>query len=120
MPNPMNLQSWNEIPREKMTDLITRQVLHGDTMTVARLELRHGAIVPSHSHANEQISMVTAGTLRFDLGGQEVTVRAGEMLQIPGGVPHSVLALEDSVAVDLFSPVREDWIRGDDAYLRGR
>jgi quercetin dioxygenase-like cupin family protein len=45
-------------------------------------------------------------------------VRAGEMLHIPSEVPHSVEAVEDSIAVDLFSPRREDWIRGDDAYLR--
>jgi quercetin dioxygenase-like cupin family protein len=49
-----------------------------------------------------------------------MVVRTGESLQIPGGVPHRVEALEDSVALDLFSPPREDWIRGDDAYLRGR
>ena len=116
----MALERWNDIPREKMNDLVTRQVLHGDTMTVARLELREGAFVPMHSHSNEQISMIAAGALRFDIGGQEVVVRAGEMLQIPSNVPHSALALEDSVAIDLFSPVREDWRRGDDAYLRGR
>ena len=45
-------------------------------------------------------------------------LRAGEMLEIPPHVPHSVEALEDSVAVDLFAPVREDWRRGADAYLR--
>jgi quercetin dioxygenase-like cupin family protein len=103
-----------------MNDLVTRQVLHGDSMTLARLELKAGAFVPLHNHANEQISMIMSGALRFELGDQEVIVRAGEMLRIPGGVPHSALALEDSVAVDLFSPVREDWVRGDDAYLRGR
>jgi quercetin dioxygenase-like cupin family protein len=119
-PNPTNLHRWSDIPREKMTDLVARQVLHADTMTVARLELRQSAVVPMHSHLNEQIAMVTAGALRFEIGGAEVIVRAGEMLQIPGGVPHSVVALEDSVAVDVFSPVREDWVRGDDAYLRGR
>ncbi len=47
------------------------------------------------------------------------TLHGGESLQIPPHAPHMVEALEDSVAVDLFSPIREDWIRGDDAYLRG-
>ena len=120
MPNPMNLHRWSDTPVEKMNDLVTRQVIHGDQMTLARLELKAGAFVPRHSHPNEQISMVAEGSLRFELGEQEVVVRAGEMLRIPGDVPHSALALEDSVAVDLFSPVREDWVRGDDAYLRGR
>ena len=42
------------------------------------------------------------------------------MVAIPPNAPHLVEALEDSLATDLFSPIREDWIRGDDAYLRGR
>ena len=50
---------------------------------------------------------------------EKIVVRAGESLCIPPNVPHSVESLEDSVAVDIFSPVREDWVRGDDAYLRG-
>jgi quercetin dioxygenase-like cupin family protein len=114
----MNIQCWKTMPREQMNELVCRQVLHGDSMTVARLELLKGAVVPRHHHPNEQISMVTEGALRFNLAGEEIIVRPGEMLQIPGNVPHSVLALEDSVAVDIFSPVREDWQRGDDAYLR--
>ena len=120
MANPIKVQCWNDVTREEMNDLIARQVLHGDRITLARLELRQGAFVPMHSHENEQISMITAGALRFCLDGTEIVVRTGEMLRIPGGVPHSVLAEEDTVAVDIFAPVREDWIRGDDAYLRAR
>ena len=120
MPTSLTPERWSEIPREQMNDLIVRQVLHTDTMTVSRLELRRGAVVPLHSHHNEQITMLTEGALQFELNGNQVIVRAGDLLPIPGNVPHSVLALEDSVAIDLFSPVREDWRRGDDAYLRGR
>ena len=87
-------------------------------MTVARLDIRKGCSVPEHSHHNEQISMIERGSMRFVLGGVEKIVRAGEVLQIPPHVPHSAEALEDCIAVDLFSPPREDWIRGDDAYLR--
>ncbi len=120
MPNSTHIRSWSGIPSEKMNDLVSRQVLHGDTLTVARLELRRGASVPLHSHSNEQISMIASGALQFVVDGVDFVVRAGEMLQISGGIPHSALALEDTVAIDIFTPLREDWIRGDDAYLRGR
>jgi len=46
-------------------------------------------------------------------------VRAGEMIFIPSNAPHAAEALEDTVDLDIFSPRREDWIRKDDAYLRG-
>jgi len=115
----MQLYEWNQVEKEQMNPLFVRQVIHGKTMTVARLNIRKGCSVPVHSHHNEQISMIEQGSMRFVLDGVEKIVRAGEVLQIPPHVPHSAEALEDCIAVDIFSPVREDWVRGDDAYLRG-
>jgi quercetin dioxygenase-like cupin family protein len=115
----MQTYEWNSIDLEQMNPLIARQVIHTETMTVARIHLKAGCLVPEHSHPNEQISMMDRGALRFIIGGQEVVVRAGQAVRIPPNVPHSAEALEDSLATDLFSPPREDWIRGDDAYLRG-
>ena len=114
----MQTYRWDQVEKERLSDALSRQMIHGDTMTVARIDLKKGAVVPEHSHHNEQISMVERGALRFVLAGVEKIMRPGDMLKIPPHVPHSVEALEDSVAVDLFSPRREDWIRGDDAYLR--
>jgi len=111
--------NWTDIPAEQMSAAVSRQVIHGDTMTVARIRLRKGAIVPLHQHVSEQISMVEAGALRFVIAGEERVAHQGETISIPPHAPHLVEALEDSQALDVFSPVREDWIRGDDAYLRG-
>ncbi len=109
---------WSEVAAEQLNPLVTRQMIHTDTMTIARITLRKGAKVPEHSHANEQVSTIESGRAKFVLAGVETILHAGESMHIPAHVPHSVEALEDSVAVDLFSPRREDWIRGDDAYLR--
>lgn len=114
----MALHNWGEMPEEQMNPLVGRKVIHGETMTVARLRLAKGAVVPLHHHVSEQITNVEQGRLRFVLGGEEVFVGAGESLLIPPNVAHEVEALEDSVALDLFSPPREDWKRGDDSYLR--
>lgn len=111
--------NWSEVPVEEMNAFISRQMIHGETMTVARIRLRKGAVVPLHQHTNEQISTVESGRMRFVVSGEERTLGSGETLTIPPHAPHLVEALEDSLAVDIFSPVREDWIRGDDAYLRG-
>jgi quercetin dioxygenase-like cupin family protein len=116
----MHLYNWTTVPEERMNPLVTRQVMHAEKITLARIRLGKGAVVPLHSHVNEQITMMESGKLRFVIDGRETIVSGGEILQIPPDAPHMVEALEDSVATDLFSPVREDWIRGDDAYLRGR
>ena len=68
--------------------------------------------------AEPDTGAVCGGAGRLAIAAPVVPIAAGDSLQIPSNAPHSVEALEDSVAVDLFSPVREDWIRGDDAYLR--
>jgi quercetin dioxygenase-like cupin family protein len=95
-----------------------RQVIHGQKMTVARIHLAKGCVVPEHSHEHEQISMVMEGTLKFLIEGREVTLGAGDVLHIPSRAPHRVEALEDSLVTDVFSPVRDDWRTGDDTYLR--
>jgi quercetin dioxygenase-like cupin family protein len=115
----MQHYQWAGIPVESMSTLISRQVIHTETITIARLILRQGAIVPLHAHINEQISTIDSGSLHFVVDGREIVVKAGESLVIPPNVPHSAEAREDCTATDVFSPVREDWVRGDDAYLRG-
>lgn len=114
----MQHYNWNLLEEEPLNPLLARKMIHGQNVTVARIRLRKGAVVPMHSHANEQISMLESGALRFSIAGEERILGAGDALVIPPDVPHMVEALEDSLAVDLFSPRREDWIRGDDAYLR--
>jgi quercetin dioxygenase-like cupin family protein len=114
----MQYYNWNLLEEEPLNPLLGRKMIHGENVTVARIRLRKGATVPLHSHANEQISMLESGALRFVIAGEERILREGDALVIPPDAPHMVEALEDSVAVDLFSPRREDWIRGDDAYLR--
>lgn len=116
----MELVHWDRVTVEQLGPLITRQMINTPSMTVARLVLKKGAIVPEHRHVNEQISNILEGSLRFIVAGVEQVVAAGQTLVISPNVPHSAVADEDCVAMDLFNPPREDWIRGDDAYLRGR
>jgi quercetin dioxygenase-like cupin family protein len=115
----MQTYRWDQIENEQLSPVFSRQVIHGDNMTVARVYLKKGASVPEHSHHNEQISMMEQGSLKFVLAGVEKILKPGEILRIPPHVPHSAEALEDCLAVDLFSPPRVVWTRGDDAYLRG-
>jgi quercetin dioxygenase-like cupin family protein len=112
------LHRWADIEPEQMNALTTRQYVVGTNTMLARLVLNKGAHVPEHHHFHEQISHVVVGTLKFFIAGKEIVVRAGEILCIPPHVPHAVDALEDSVALDIFNPPRQDWIDGDDAYLR--
>ncbi|HEY0992190.1 MAG TPA: cupin domain-containing protein [Kofleriaceae bacterium] len=112
---------WNDMPKEKVTDMIDRRVVVGDRMMLAHVYLAKGSIVPRHSHENEQLTYILEGALRFWIGedgAQELVVRAGEVLVIPSNVPHKAEALEDTLDVDVFSPPRQDWLDGTDDYFR--
>jgi quercetin dioxygenase-like cupin family protein len=115
----MQAITWDAIETEQLNDKVRRQVLHGALGTYARLHIASGGLVPRHSHLNEQLCTVHSGALRFTFDDREVIVRAGEMLLIPPDVPHAAEAMADTWVVDIFAPRREDWIRKDDAYLRG-
>ena len=112
---------WDDLPREELKPDIARRLITGDAMMIAQVYLKKGAIVPKHEHHNEQITYILEGVLRFRLGedeSEQVDVRAGEVLTIPAHVPHTAEALEDTLDVDVFTPPREDWLDGSDAYLR--
>ena len=112
---------WDEIPRETVSPMLDRRLITGDRMMLAHVYLKKGCIVPKHSHENEQFTYILEGALRFwigDDGGEEVVVRAGEVLHIPSNVPHRAEALERTLDVDIFCPPRQDWLDGSDAYLR--
>lgn len=110
---------WSDIPTEVLNPLLERQIIVGDQIMVSRLLLRKNCVVPLHSHVNEQVSYIQEGALKFTIDNREIVVRGGEFLCIPPNVPHAAIALEDTWAVDTFTPPREDWINKTDQYLRG-
>ena len=101
-----------------MTAQIERRFVHGDRAMVAQVFLRRGAIVQTHTHESEQITYILEGALEFEIEGKQIVVRAGEVLHIPSNVPHAAVALEDTLDLDIFSPIRVDWLTRQDEYLR--
>ena len=112
---------WDDMPKERVNDLLDRRLITGDRMMLAHVYLKEGCVVPMHSHENEQLTYILEGRLRFWIGSEDaepMDLGPGEVLHIPSHVPHKALALEDTLDVDVFSPPREDWISGSDTYLR--
>ena len=114
----MKHYTWDSVPLEVMSDVISRKVISGQKAMVAQVFLKKDAVVPEHQHQSEQLTYILEGALKFELEGREVVVRKGEVLHIPSNVPHRAVALEDTLDLDIFSPIRTDWLTKDDAYLR--
>ena len=109
---------WDDIAAEQINPTISRQYITADRVTVARFELKRGAVVPQHAHENEQVSYIISGALKFMLEGRDIIVRGGEVLHIPPNVPHAAEAVEDTLAIDVFSPLRQDWVDKTDTYFQ--
>jgi unsaturated pyranuronate lyase len=114
----MEHYTWDSMEKEVLSEHIGRKIIAGDKAMVAQVFLAKGAVVPEHHHESEQITYILEGALKFELEGKEVVVYKGQVLRIPSNVPHRAVALEDTLDLDIFSPIRHDWLKKDDAYLR--
>jgi unsaturated pyranuronate lyase len=113
-PTSVRLHRWDEIALEKVTELLSRKIVAGDREMLVQSYVKRGCLVPMHAHDSEQMTYVLHGALKFLIGGEEITVREGEVLHIPSGVEHQAEALEDTFELDVFSPLRRDWLLGAD------
>jgi quercetin dioxygenase-like cupin family protein len=104
------LHRWDEIALDKITEMVSQKIVSGEREMLAQIYLKRGTLVPIHSHDSEQMTYVLQGALRFHVAGEEIIVREGEVLHIPSGAPHQAEALEDTFELDVFSPVRRDWL----------
>jgi quercetin dioxygenase-like cupin family protein len=114
----VRLHRWDEIALDKVTEMISRKIVTGEREMVAQIYLKRGALVPMHKHESEQMTYILQGALKFLIDGEDIIVREGEVLHIPSWVPHQAEALEDTFEIDIFSPIRQDWLDGTDAYFQ--
>lgn len=118
---PAALVDWDDVPLETVNPHMQRRIVTGELMTVAKIYLKDGFLVPRHSHHNEQITQVLSGTMRFRFGEDgetEVDVPPGGVVVIPANLPHEALAIGDVEEMDMWAPRRDDWLDGSDDYLR--
>ncbi len=120
LPNPgkARLHRWDEIELEKVTEMVSRKFVTGASGMLAQFYLKKGALVPMHAHDSEQMTYVLQGALMLLVDGEEMVVREGEVLIVPTQVEHQAEALEDTFVLDIFSPIRLDWLNKTDPYFQ--
>jgi len=106
----VRLHRWDEIALEKVTEMLSRKIVSGDREMLVQVYIKRGCLVPLHAHDSEQMTYVLQGALKFMIGGDEITVREGEVLHIPAGLEHQAEAIDDTFELDFFSPVRQEWV----------
>ncbi len=116
-PGAVNAFSLDDMPWEKLGDKIYRKHAFGQNGNIGLFLLEKGAVIPTHSHPNEQITHILDGRVEVTVAGVKHTVTKGGVIIIPPNAPHSFLVLEDTLDFDFFSPVREDWLNKTAAYF---
>ncbi len=101
---------WADEAQVDIVPGVRRRHLSGDNVMLVEVTLDDGAVVPEHRHPHEQLSNVIAGRIEFVVGGQKQVLGPGEAVLIPSDVLHIATALEPSVTLDIFSPIREDFL----------
>jgi len=87
-----------------------KTLVHGDKTLMTEFHLEQGSHLPKHAHPYEQTGYLVRGRLRLTIGAQQCDLAPGDSWCIPGGVEHGAEVLEDAVAIEVFAPVREDYL----------
>ena len=87
-----------------------KTLVYGEKTLMTEFLLRKGSNLPRHTHPHEQTGYLVKVQIRFSIGAEKFEAQAGDSWCIPGGVEHGAEVIEDSVAIEVFSPVREDYL----------
>ncbi len=105
----MGFFNLKDIEQKEIVKGYKVKFVHSEKMTTAYWTVESGAVLPEHSHINEQVSNVTKGRFEFNLNGEIKILEPGDVVVIPSNIPHSGKALTDCLIIDTFHPVREDY-----------
>ncbi len=98
--------------RHPLEGIEQKTLVHGTRTLMVEFRLKRGATLPRHSHPHEQTGYLVSGQLRLTIGDESRELGPGDSWCIPGDVPHAAEITEDSVAIEVFSPVREEYLPG--------
>ena len=93
-----------------MEGIERKTLVYGEKTLLTEFVLKKGTILPEHNHPHEQTGYLVKGVLKLTIGGETFEVKPGDSWCIPGDCEHWAEVLEDSLAVEVFSPVREDYL----------
>ncbi len=103
--------NWESIPAVCLGEGIERQMIVGERLMICRLRLAPHVVTPAHDHPHEQMTLVERGRALFTIGDEQRIAQAGDVLHFPPGTWHGATTLDEEVVlVDIFSPIREDFL----------
>jgi len=110
--------NWDEVPPNELAPGARIRAPYGQNLMLSRVEIDEGAVVPLHHHPHEQAGIVLSGRMELTIGDETRILEVGEAFIIPPNVPHSATApVGPVVLLDIFSPIREDYVELANQYI---
>jgi quercetin dioxygenase-like cupin family protein len=104
-------QPWRDVPSQRINEGVDRQMVVGERLMICRLTLQPHVETPVHSHPHEQMTIVERGRARFTIDGDTRIVAAGDVLHFAPNVVHGATMLDEEVVlIDIFTPIRDDFL----------
>jgi quercetin dioxygenase-like cupin family protein len=97
--------------REILEGIRIKTINYGKTMIMTEFRLSKGSVLPEHRHDNEQTGYLVKGKIRLHIDGISKNIKPGDSWNIPGSSKHKAEILQDSIAIEIFNPVREDYLK---------
>jgi quercetin dioxygenase-like cupin family protein len=105
--------NWSKIPVDHPAAGIERQMIIGERIMICRFRFDPFLVTPEHDHPHEQMTIVERGRVRFFIEGEEQIASAGDVLHFPPNCWHGATMMDEEVVlIDIFTPVREDFLNG--------
>ncbi len=96
--------------KEVLPGISLKTLVYGEKTLFTEFRMDAGAALPKHAHMHEQTGYLAEGKIRLTIGEQIFEVEKGDSWCIPGNMEHSAEILKDSIAVEVFSPVRKEYL----------
>jgi quercetin dioxygenase-like cupin family protein len=110
--------NWKDIPANEVAPGVRIRTPYGEKLMLSLVEIDENAVVPLHHHPHEQGGLLLEGKAEFTIGDETRVVEKGDAFLIPPNVPHRVAAVDGPcVALDIFTPIREDYVELANRYI---
>jgi quercetin dioxygenase-like cupin family protein len=108
---PALVTDWDTVPVVQTAPGIKRQMIVGRKMTMCRFTFDPFVVTDEHTHPHEQMTLIIQGKVKFTISGETRTLSAGDVMHFPSNNRHGATMLDEEVVlIDIFSPVREDFL----------
>lgn len=106
----MTFVNLNNLKEFELAEGVRARIINCESMSISYVTLDTGVNMPEHKHINEQVVNVIEGELELTVNGEPRMLKPGVVEVLPPNIPHGAKALSDCRVIDVFHPVREDWV----------